>query len=269
MQVLLVDQSELSLKMLERICLENEKISKVSCFTSPMNALKYIEKEDKEVSLVISEIEMDEMTGIELASRIHAVNENINVAFITSKTDYAFRAFDVDAISYILKPADPVQIEKITKKALKATKPATEKRRIFIRTFGHFDVFVGSVVVRFSSAKAKELLALIVDRRGGVVTMMQAIEALWPERVEDNSVRSLYRNVLQSLRETLQQAGISEIFVNTRNSRSVNITEFECDYYQLLDGKQRGINSFTGEYMTGYAWSGQTLESILEKLENM
>ncbi|MEG2769848.1 MAG: response regulator, partial [Oscillospiraceae bacterium] len=142
----------------------------------------------------------------------------------------------------------------------------TQKPRVFMRTFGHFDVFVGGVAVRFSSSKAKELLALLVDRQGGVVSMQQAISTLWPERKYDDSVRSLYRNVLQSLREALQEAEISEVFVNSRNSRSVNITTFECDLYQLLDGKARGITSFNGEYMVDYLWAEPTIELIKEKI---
>jgi len=50
--------------------------------------------------------------------------------------------------------------------------------RIWIRTFGNFDVFVAGVPIRFTSAKAKELLAVLVDRRGGSLTAEEAIAYL-------------------------------------------------------------------------------------------
>lgn len=266
MKIVAVDQNEKSLADFERVCAQLDKVTSCITFKSPQRALEYIEKNGKEVGLLVTEVEMDEMNGMELVEKTHAANENIKAVFLTSSPDYALRAFEVDAIGYLLKPVSPAQLQRQLDKAARYT-AAPAKPRVFIRTFGHFDVFVDGLAVRFSSAKAKELLALLVDRRGGVVTMAQAIGSLWEDRAYDDSVRSLYRNVLQSLRETLAQAGISEIFINTRNSRSVNTTKFECDYYQLLDGKSRGITSFNGTYMEGYPWGVPTLDAIRAKLE--
>ena len=41
-----------------------------------------------------------------------------------------------------------------------------EGQNIFIKTFGGFDVFVDGKQVHFSSEKAKEMLAVLVDKRG-------------------------------------------------------------------------------------------------------
>lgn len=40
-----------------------------------------------------------------------------------------------------------------------------EGQNIFIKTFGGFDVFVDGKQVHFSSEKAKEMLAVLVDKR--------------------------------------------------------------------------------------------------------
>ena len=40
-----------------------------------------------------------------------------------------------------------------------------EEKRIVIRTFSYFDIFVDGETIPFSCKKAKELLALLVDRR--------------------------------------------------------------------------------------------------------
>lgn len=266
-KVVAVDEDIKSLRNIERIGREIENVAEFMAFESPVRALDYITRNPKDVNVVFAEIEMNEINGIEFVDRVHQINEDIKAVFLTLSPQYALRAFEVDAIGYLLKPADPRQVQRQLSKAARFTAPP-QKPRIFVRTFGHFDIFVDGVAVRFSSAKAKELLALLVDRRGGVVTMAQAIGTLWESRAYDDSVRSLYRNVLQSLRETLSQAGISEIFINSRNSRSVNTTKFECDYYQLLDGKNRGITSFNGEYMTDYPWGAATLETIRQKIDN-
>ena len=56
-----------------------------------------------------------------------------------------------------------------------------EGKRIVIRTFGYFDIFVDGETIPFSCKKAKELLALLVDRRGGFVTTGDAISYLWED----------------------------------------------------------------------------------------
>ncbi len=55
------------------------------------------------------------------------------------------------------------------------------------RTFGYFDLFVDERPVMFKSAKAKELLAVLVDRQGGTVTTDQIIGTLWEDRPNDVS----------------------------------------------------------------------------------
>ena len=55
-----------------------------------------------------------------------------------------------------------------------------------IRTFGHFDLFVDGVTVLFHSEKAKELLALLADRRGGFLTAREAVSCLWENDPADN-----------------------------------------------------------------------------------
>ncbi|MEG2769849.1 MAG: response regulator, partial [Oscillospiraceae bacterium] len=112
LKVLVIDEDARSLKNIERICKGIQGISSVVSFGSPVLALDYIEENFHDVQVVFTEIEMSEMTGIELASRIHEISEDIRVVFATLAPQYALRAFEVDAVGYLLKPVDPVQIEK-------------------------------------------------------------------------------------------------------------------------------------------------------------
>ena len=117
----------------------------------------------------------------------------------------------------------------------------------------------------FSSAKAKEFMALLVDRQGSSVSTEQAISVLWPDRDYDESVQSLFRKVLRSLRNSLSDAGILDILIDGRNQRSIDITKFKCDYYQFLESPHTHIDTFHGEYMTGYAFAKPTEQKIKNK----
>jgi hypothetical protein len=66
--------------------------------------------------------------------------------------------------------------DKLAKLDYAGTVPGRPRPQITLRTFGRFDVFLDGKLVNFTSAKAKELLALCVDRNGGDVTMEEAID---------------------------------------------------------------------------------------------
>lgn len=57
-----------------------------------------------------------------------------------------------------------------------------QAKRVFIRTWPVRRV-IDEKLVGYCNAKSKELLALCVDHMGGEVTMEEAVDKLWPERI--------------------------------------------------------------------------------------
>ena len=54
-----------------------------------------------------------------------------------------------------------------------------EKPKVYIQTFYGFDVFVNGRVIYFPSKKSKELLAILVNQRGGSVSLAQVVHILY------------------------------------------------------------------------------------------
>ncbi len=54
--------------------------------------------------LIILDIIMPDMTGIELAKRIRAKNSSAEIIFVTTNKEFALEAFDVFPLTYITKP---------------------------------------------------------------------------------------------------------------------------------------------------------------------
>ena len=67
--------------------------------------------------LMMLDIQMEHMTGIELAHRIRDLHLDNLICFITGIKDYVFEGYDVNAIGYILKPFEKIQIFRILDKA--------------------------------------------------------------------------------------------------------------------------------------------------------
>lgn len=131
--------------------------------------------------------------------------------------------------------------------------------------FGRFQFFVSGELVYFSNAKSKELLALCLDHRGGEVSMEEAVDKLWPDRVYDDKVKKLYRKAVTSLQTVLREAGVEEIFITKRGVCYVNIDEIECDYYRFLENKNRKNSLYDGSYLFDYEWGEETL-ALLERI---
>ena len=64
--------------------------------------LDLIEKQP--VDVVLMDIRMPEMDGLETAQHLHKLDEPPHVIFTTAYDDYAISAFELHAIDYLVKP---------------------------------------------------------------------------------------------------------------------------------------------------------------------
>lgn len=263
MHIIAVDDERLVLEDLEDICVSRPEVADFHAFNNPAEAIAYAKMHPVDVAFL--DIEMPIMTGLDLAKNLNGIHPETCIIFVTGFKEYAFEAFGVNAVGYVLKPFSEEMIVAALEKAKKLLPNEPKNAKPFIHTFGYFDIFVDDKPVYFSSAKAKELMALLVDRHGGSISTENAVSELWPNREYDESVQSLFRKVLKSLRVSLADAGISDIFIDVRNQRSVDISKFTCDYYALLEKKDGAKEAYSGSYMQGYAWAKPT-QQYIEKL---
>jgi hypothetical protein len=140
-------------------------------------------------------------------------------------------------------------------------------KRIFARTFGHFDLFLDNTPITFSNSKEKELMALLIDRNGGTLSPSEAISYLWEDESADERTSARYRKLAMGLKRTLQKYGIADILINHNGVRSIDTSAIRCDYYELLAGNAKYRQAFHNVYMTDYSWSEETLATIWKDSE--
>lgn len=186
---------------------------------------------------------------------------------VVSDTDAsASEASIAGVFAYVLKPLDVPKLEQIMSRIHRLKGAADSVAdKVYIKTFGRFDVFVNGKPLHFSNKKSKELLALLVDQNGGSVTMDHIIGTLWEDRKYDDCTKAIYRIALKNLRDTLAQAGIGDILIESRGQRSVDTGKIRCDYYDFLADPERFSSTFNDEYMFDYAWGEVTLAQIAKK----
>jgi len=74
-------------------------------------------EEDKAYDILLLDVEMKNMNGIELAKRIRKDNNLAEIIFITSHFEFVGEGYEVDALHYLIKP---ISAEKLTQVLTKA-----------------------------------------------------------------------------------------------------------------------------------------------------
>ena len=139
---------------------------------------------------------------------------------------------------------------------------AEEKAHVYIRTFGYFDVFVDDTPIAFRNRKSKELLALLVDRRGGFISSEEAISYLWEDEPVNSVTLARYRKVAMRLKNLLVEYGISDVVESVDGKRRINPQKIRCDFYDYLTGQEEYADLFKGSYLLNYSWAENTLAEL-------
>lgn len=137
--------------------------------------------------------------------------------------------------------------------------------RVFIQTFGEFDVFVDGRKIAFRHPKSKEVLAVLVDKRGLSMSRPEIFSVIWEDRFYDRAMQSQFDTLIRSMRRTLKGYGIDCIFEIKKGFLRIRPQYAECDYWQFITGDAKAIQAFGNEYMNGYAWADTKRECLEEK----
>ena len=68
--------------------------------------------------LLLTDIYMDQMTGIEAVTKIRTIDKKIPIAFVTTSTEYALESYRLSVLQYIEKPFKKDEIQNILELAL-------------------------------------------------------------------------------------------------------------------------------------------------------
>ena len=121
MQIAVVDDVKLDREKLEhginKWFADNRGDSKIiTCFNNGESLLKVFEPE--KFQIVFMDILMNNLSGIETAQKLRALDNKTLIIFTTSSKEYAFDAFPVHAFDYIIKPCTAEKVNHVLSEAL-------------------------------------------------------------------------------------------------------------------------------------------------------
>ena len=259
MKAICVDDEKPALQETLSLCREMLQLSAVEGFSAPREALAWIEEHPTDLALL--DINMPEMDGITLACRIREKSPDTAILFVTAHPQYAVDAWKLHATGYILKPLTRERLSDELNYAAEWIRERAEKQQIphiAVQTFGNFDLIVDGKKVNFARAKAKELFAYLIDKKGIRVSRPEAFQVLWPDEEYTRPKQKQLDVIIRSLRATLQENGINEILQLEQGMLRIVPQGMDCDMYRLFAGDVYYENEYQGEYMTPYAWANLT-----------
>lgn len=115
-KTLIVDDERLARKEMRRLLAEFDEISIIGEAENLSEAVEIIEKEKPHI--VFLDIQLSNENGFELLEK---TEQNFKLIFVTAFDAYAIRAFEVNALDYLLKPVNPGRLAKAIER-LKAEK---------------------------------------------------------------------------------------------------------------------------------------------------
>ena len=90
--------------------------------------------EQKAFDILLLDIEMPSMNGIELAKKIRRDNDAVQIIFITGYTDYIAEGYEVSALHYLIKPLSDKKLSEVLDRA--ALKIRKNEKSLFLSISG-------------------------------------------------------------------------------------------------------------------------------------
>lgn len=278
-RAIVVDDEKLTREEISMMVQETGFIDVIKAYASPLEALAEVEKVKPQVAFI--DIGMPQMDGLTLAERLVEKDPFVQVVFITAYNQYAIKAFELNALDYILKPVQPKRFAQTVDRVTKAVSEANSEAegQLEIQCFGSLDVRIGGKRVKWGRIKAEELFCYLLANHGQGVHKEAILEVLWPDYSTDRALPILQtsicklRNLFAPLKDKVEISYVTSRYC-------LNITDAQCDLFLVNDvlegtGPQDMLDQ-AAEIVSkgfmpgqGYLWAVEKEEGIKGRICNL
>lgn len=177
-------------------------------------------EEDKAYDILLLDVEMKNMNGIELAKRIRTDNNRTEIIFISSHFEFVGEGYEVDALHYLIKPISADKLIQVLNKAVE--KLSVEPPSVVISCEGETVKLYESDILYVESF----LHYIVIYTKDKEYKIKESISA-FEDKLSDNFYR-IHRSYVASLK-----------YITRISRTSVNVGSIELP---LSRGKYDAIN---------------------------
>lgn len=212
---LIVDDESLSREKIRNLLAPDPEIEVIGECSNGVQAVQEIHH--KQPDLIFLDIQMPELDGFGVVEHMEK-SQPSHIIFITAYDDYAIRAFEVNAIDYVLKPFDKARFSEAVARA---------KRMIQTEKLDELNTHLHDLLEALKSRTS--YLKRLVIKTSGRIYFIKTEQIDWIESAGNYVVihcgaeKHLYRETLKCLSTQLDP----ETFIRIHRSKIVNMERIQ------------------------------------------
>ncbi|HEX9740973.1 MAG TPA: response regulator [Ignavibacteriaceae bacterium] len=222
MKAVIVDDEHLAREIIKKYLSDKDDIEVVAECSNGFDAVKEIT--EKKPDLVFLDIQMPKLNGFEM---LELLDEHPAIIFTTAFDNYAIKAFEVNAVDYLLKPFS----EERFNEALNKVVERIQKK-----------VYENENVDKLIEDQLPELLERIVVKDGSKITIIPVETLKWLEaqddyvRIHSEGGRFMKKKTMKFFEDHLN----NNMFIRIHRSSIININFikqmelYEKDSYRVI-----------------------------------
>ncbi|REK71180.1 response regulator [Paenibacillus paeoniae] len=234
MRVILIDDERLALDYMVYQLADLPEIEIIGKHIDPLKGKEQIFQSD--VDIVFLDIHLPEISGLELAGQILEKKPYLSIVFVTAYDDYAVKAFELDALDYIVKPVMKSRLLKTINRLKERRESVGDERRqassIRIKLFRQAEIGTGSLpyeLMHWRTAKAQELFLYLLLHRRELVRKATLIDLLWPDLEDSEKVYAQLYTTVYHVRKGLSRLGRHFELMNAADGYRLNVVDAQFD----------------------------------------
>jgi len=220
LKCVIVDDSVVQRTILSRIVKMHPNLSLEGCYRNGIDAKN--KQVDKNADLILLDIEMPLINGFDL---LDTLKEAPQIIIVSSKSEYALRAFEYNVTDYLMKPVDKKRFDKAINKALRNIPSASEvgdEDHFFVKS-NFRKVKIAYNDIRWIEALGDYVKVVTEKTNHIVLTSMKAFEQQLPQeqflRIHKSYIINLKR--IEKFNNVIVEVGTKKIPISRRRKTSL------------------------------------------------
>lgn len=150
------------------------------------------------------DIEMPEINGFDLAEKLLRIQPHLQVIFVTAYQEYAVKAFEMNALDYLLKPVNHSRLANTLQRVRLAPSAvarngldSTGEMLCCLQNLHYIDKEGRAQTFPWKTSKAAELFAYLLFHREKTVSKHTLTDLLWPDYDTEKATAQLHTAIYQ------------------------------------------------------------------------
>ncbi len=162
-----IDRKVLEAKLMEWFLLRNTKLE-IHSFTS---GEEFLANWPSNFDIVFLDIQMADLNGIEVATKIRESNQRVGIIFITNNPEHSLMGYAVEALDYLIKPVSSQTLERVMERAFRRLDNAECEFLTVNNNEGYFVLKLSEIF--FIEVKRRRLL---IETKNGQVACTKTLQ---------------------------------------------------------------------------------------------